>query len=58
MVRFVLLKLTTEPLMKLVPFTVSVCDAAPAVTELGDRLVMVGTGLGVGAAVVKVTSGP
>ena len=44
-VRFVPLKLTTEVLMKFVPFTVKVWAGSPAVAELGERLVMVGTGL-------------
>ena len=35
--------------MKFVPVTVSVWAAAPAITELGERLVMVGTGLLAGA---------
>ena len=36
---------TTDPLMKLVPFTVSVKAAPPAVADVGLMLVVVGTGL-------------
>jgi hypothetical protein len=39
------LHLTTEPEMKLVPFTVSVKPAPPAVADVGLRLVVAGTGL-------------
>ena len=36
---------TTEPLTKLVPFTVRVKPAPPAVAEVGLKPVVVGTGL-------------
>jgi hypothetical protein len=52
-VRFVPFHLTTDPEMKLVPFTVRVKPAPPAVTELGLRLVVVGMGLS-GTLIVKV----
>ena len=52
-VRFVPFHLTTEPEMKLVPFTVRVKAAPPAVAELGLRLVVVGRGLS-GTLIVKV----
>jgi 3D (Asp-Asp-Asp) domain-containing protein len=39
------LKFTTELATKLVPFTVSVNAAEPAVTPVGDKVVIVGTGL-------------
>jgi hypothetical protein len=38
------LYVTVEVERKFVPLIVSVCAAAPTVAELGDRLVMVGTG--------------
>lgn len=44
-VRFVPFQLTTEAEMKLVPFTVSVNAAAPAVAALGEIEVRDGTGL-------------
>jgi len=44
---------TTEPLTKLLPLTVSVKAAPPAVAEEGLRLVVTGTGL-VAALIVKV----
>ena len=44
-VRFVPFHLTTEPEMKLVPFTVRVKAGPPAVADEGLRLVVVGTGL-------------
>ena len=37
---------TTEPLTKLVPFTVRVKAGCPAVLLVGERLVVVGTGTG------------
>ena len=37
-------KLTVAPFTKFVPFTVSVNPATPAVTPVGDKLVIVGTG--------------
>jgi hypothetical protein len=40
--------------MKLVPFTVNVKAAEPATTEVGDSVVMVGTGL-LGAATARFT---
>ena len=52
-VRFVPFHLTTEPEMKLVPFTVRVKPAPPAVADVGLRLVVVGTGLS-GTLIVKV----
>ena len=52
-VRFEPFHLTTELEMKLVPFTVRVKPAPPAVAELGLRLVVVGTGLS-GTLIVKV----
>ena len=52
-VRAVPLKLTLEPAMNPVPFTVRVKAGSPAVAELGLRLLMVGAGLGA-AVVVKV----
>jgi hypothetical protein len=52
-VRFVPFHLTTEPLTKLVPFTVRVNPAPPAVADVGLRLVVVGTGLS-GTLIVKV----
>ena len=36
---------TTDPLIKLLPFTVSVKAAAPAVTNEGEILLSIGTGL-------------
>jgi hypothetical protein len=45
--------LTTEPEMKLVPLTMSVKAAPPAVAEVGLRFVVVGTGLS-GILIVKV----
>jgi hypothetical protein len=45
-----LLKVTVELDMKFVPVMVNVCAAAPAVTEDGERLVMLGRGLDVGGA--------
>jgi hypothetical protein len=53
-VRFVPFHRTTELEMKLVPFTVRVKPAPPAVTELGLRLVVVGMGL-LAAVTVMVT---
>ena len=47
------LKVTVELERKLVPLIVSVWAAAPAVTEEGERLVIVGTGL-FGAVTVTV----
>lgn len=44
MVRFVPLKRTTDPTTKFVPLTVSVKSGPPAVTLVGTRVVMVGTG--------------
>jgi len=52
-VRFVPFHLTTELEMKLLPLTVSIKPAPPAVAELGLRLVVVGTGLS-GTLIVKV----
>jgi hypothetical protein len=52
-VRFVPFHLTTEPEMKLVPFTVRVKAAPPAVADEGLRLVVVGMGLS-GTLIVKV----
>ena len=51
--RFVPFHLTTEPLTKLVPLTVSVKADPPAVAEEGLMLVVVGTGLS-GTLIVKV----
>jgi len=42
---------TVELDMKLVPLIVNVCAAVPAVTEDGERLVMLGMGLDVGGGV-------
>ena len=53
MVRFVPFHLTTELEMKLVPFTVRVKPAPPAVADEGLRVVVVGTGLS-GTLIVKV----
>ena len=39
------LKLTVDVVTKFVPVIVSVSAAAPSVAELGERLVIVGTGL-------------
>ena len=39
------MKVTVELFRKPVPLMVSVCDAAPAVSEAGDSDVTVGTGL-------------
>ena len=44
-VRVVPLKLTDDEAIKFVPFTVSVVPGSPAVAELGERLLIVGTGL-------------
>ena len=52
-VRFVPFHLTTELEMKLVPFTVSVKAAPPAVADEGLRLAVLGTGLS-GTLIVKV----
>jgi hypothetical protein len=52
-VRFEPFHWTTEPLMKLLPFTVSVKAGPPAVAEAGLRPVVVGTGL-LAALIVKV----
>jgi hypothetical protein len=52
-VRFVPFHLTTELEIKLVPFTVRVKAAPPAVAELGLRFVVVGMGLS-GRLIVKV----
>jgi hypothetical protein len=52
-VRFEPFHLTTELEIKLVPFTVRVKPAPPAVAELGLRPVVVGTGL-LGTLIVKV----
>ena len=45
-VRFVPFHLATEPEMKLVPFTVRVKAAPPAVADDGLRVEIVGTGAG------------
>ncbi len=47
-------KLTTEPLTKLVPFTVNVNPPEPAATPVGDNEVTVGTGFD-GGVIVNVT---
>jgi hypothetical protein len=52
-VRSVPFHLTTEPEMKLIPFTVSVKAGPPAVAEEGLRPVVLGTGLS-GTLIVKV----
>ena len=44
-VRAVPLKLTDDEAIKFVPFTVSVVPGSPAVAELGERLLIVGSGL-------------
>jgi hypothetical protein len=49
---------TTGEVTKPVPLTVSVCIAVPAVTEAGERLVMVGAGLGSGSVVNVVVTAP
>lgn len=47
--RAVPLKFTVDPLMKFVPFTVSVNAPDPATTLVGDKVVTVGTGFAAAA---------